>query len=152
MVHKRFLFLLFLFSGIINFTYAQSGEGQFIITDFPESYNGRYVVLFGRAHFSLPDIYGCEQVNLGNNMLTASQIIDGQVILPMWVPRANNTVERYYGNSSYTRIDILIIDVESINMHIFRSPGGLELIILNRVEFYRGSTIRSWNDIPPMWL
>jgi len=137
---------------------AQSNKGgEFTLTNIPSKYNGKYAVLYGDD-----DLVGCDSIK----PLKPSRIIDGKVILPMWIARNGIEFERYSGNYQavpgytpgvYIHIYIMEKDnditdleegpddwIEDIDFTDHRLRSGRE--VFNSVSFSNGNATRSYND------
>jgi hypothetical protein len=124
---------------------AQNNNGgEFILTNIPAKYNGYYVM-------GVVD----DEVFAGDNpeVDKPSRIIDGKVILPLWVEKPNGKWERYTGNfdNDSVYVELYVIDKDDNLMDIihfteYRPKGWSRGEIDNSVKFPNGRATRSYND------
>ena len=149
MVNKNFWLGIFAMVLVFGMTVvkveAQSNNGgEFILTDIPAKYNGKYAVLMGGSDGSI-ELYGCDKMDIEKP--SASCINDGKVILPLW-RKIYGKFERYFGNHS---VDVCILIYEKDD--VVNDSGLLERVYFvslgkqrDRVIFSNGSAIRSYNN------
>jgi len=108
LVNKRFcLGILVLIFGMTVVEAQSNKGGEFTLINIPSKYDGKYAVLEGYDEDSL-ELIGCDSIKPPK----PSRIIDGKVIIPMWVKRSNGKIERYSGNHSSIEITIHILENE----------------------------------------
>jgi hypothetical protein len=134
MVSKRFWFGILVMALVAGMTVveveAQSNRGGvFTLTNIPSKYNGKYAFLLGDDG----DWLGCDSMNPPK----PSRIIDGKVILPMWIERPNGRFERYSGNDSDVWIDIYIIEKEN-DFVLFVNEDYDDIDVIDEIDFSAG--------------
>jgi hypothetical protein len=129
--------------------------GEFILTDLPAKYNGKYAVLIW-AQSTIQGEGGWLTSNETGSMSERKSfpIIGGKVIIPLWFATLGERnipiVERYSGNSTFA-IYISIIEKEDVNSKILEKiefKGGKNLLDskTNYVQFSNGSATRSYKN------
>jgi len=123
-----------------------SGSGGILkLTDIPSQYNGKYAIyLESRSTPSAIGLYGCQSINVSTGItITAVQISNGSVSLPMWVQGSGGTT-RYSGNHTIgdSRNSVAILNTATF------SPGeiGLAYKYFQSITFSNGSATISWNN------
>jgi hypothetical protein len=166
MVNKKFylgilaMVLVFGMTVVGNLEAQTDNGGEFILTDIPAKYNGKYAVFpYPRKRDS------GQQILLASNNENPSpklfRIEDGKVIIPLWVVTETGgkiTFERYSGNDLFS-INIFICEeapnsnfpdlftkenkvLETVTFDVANSIFGKN----NFVQFSNGSATRSYND------
>jgi len=136
---------------------AQSNKGgEFTLVNIPARYDGKYAFLevpdfdFSNAGLLL---YGADSVDLKNETVKCSRIIDGKVILPLWFSRDDGkNLERYSGNHTVD-VTISIVDsptfdsgvIETVYFRDQRDTNSRDLKD-KRVRFSNGSATKSFDD------
>jgi hypothetical protein len=123
---------------------AQSNVGKFTLTNIPEKYNGKYVLLAAtnKEDSFMFALFGGENIDIDplnpqKQPLKLSLIKSGSVILPMWIMNLNGEFEKYSGN-----------DTADVEITIFEEEDGgnnLEDIYFT-VTFSNGGAKKSYND------
>jgi hypothetical protein len=152
--------LVFGMTVVGNLEAQTDNGGEFILTDIPAKYNGKYAVFpYPRQRDS------GQQILLANNNENVSpklyRIEDGKVIIPLWVvtyAEGKYIFERYSGNNLFS-INIYICEeapnsnfpdyftkenkvLETVTFDVSNSIFGKN----NFVQFSNGSATRSYKD------
>jgi hypothetical protein len=156
MVNKKFylgilvMVLVFGMTVVGNLEAQTENGGEFILTDLPAKYNGKYVLFIpsGNSNVMLSIT--------GEGAVKTFPIIDGKVIIPLWFSsdRGRN-FERYYGNDTFA-IFIVIYEkedfqdinnkiLERFEFNLAKKFGGL-VDNSNSVQFSNGSATRSYKN------
>jgi hypothetical protein len=159
-VNKRFGFGILVMALVFGMTVveveAQSNSGgEFTLINIPSKYDGKYAVLMGYDEEGL-ELIGCDSINPPK----PSRIIDGKVILPMWVKRSNGRFERYSGNHSSVEIEIDILEKENDFVDLDEPDDFIDYVefcewrprswsrgeVDDRVTFSNGKVTKSYNE------
>jgi hypothetical protein len=124
--------------------------GEFILTDIPAKYNGKYAWFYAMGTDNPIFIFTTDDINTAREG-KSYPIINGKVIFPLWfVPNGSNVLERYSGNDTFS-IYISIFEKEERNSKLLEKiefTGGKNVLDSksNRVPFSNGSLTRSYKD------
>jgi len=148
--------LVFGMTVVGNLEAQTENGGEFILTDLPAKYNGKYVS-FGASGNTVKLTTISE---IGEEM-TLFPIINGKVIIPLWVYSTQRNFERYSGNDTFA-IKIYIFekeDIKDINTNTNKLLEAFEFdrdikfggsVVHSRVvQFSNGSATRSYKDKSP---
>jgi hypothetical protein len=157
MVNKKFwlgiLVMVLVFGMSVVGVEAQSNKGgEFTLTNIPGKYDGKYVFLEAEEdseYMSAFRLIGGDSIEPPK----AFRIIDGKVIIPLWITRDGEKLERYSGNHQL-RVDVAISDSPEYNnsttletvYFMYASPANRKYVGDCRVNFTNGSATKSYND------
>jgi len=120
--------------------------GTLTLTNIPSEYNGKYAIYTeSRSTPSAIGLYGCQSINVSTGItITAVQISNGSVSLPMWV-QGNGGFTRYSGNHTVgdSRNSVTILNTATF------SSGENNVLTgkyFQSITFSKGSATISWNN------
>jgi hypothetical protein len=119
-----------------------TGNGTFTLTNIPSEHNGKYA--WTNAANNEISLIGIQSYNFTTDTFTFSLISNGQVSIPMWVPKYVENTERYSGN------DTLWVELHIFQNGNFFSVGDI-IVQFDAVTFSNGSATKSWNDADEIW-
>jgi len=125
-------------------------SGILTVTDIPAEYNGRYV-LFEANSGNVIYIRGYQSVDESAQTTTLPQIIDGRVIIPLWLWKNDEAANSFYLESKYSGNDTVSQEDWYINFAILGSgvlsplslPNVLARIEFTSITFSNGSAATS---------
>jgi hypothetical protein len=144
--------LVFGMTVVGNLEAQTDNGGEFILTDIPAKYNGKYAILIGGNDSGRMSISSGDGTNEGATK--TFPIIDGKVIFPLWVIDVNKGryFERYSGNDTCF-IKIVILQKEDIRsrqletVNFDRTNKNLfSPITDDRIKFSNGSATGSYKN------
>ena len=112
--------------------------GTFILTDIPEKFNGKYILLW--AGFDGGELYGMIDMEKETNTFHGVQIIDGTAEFPMWIGSIDSGFKRFKGNRT-AESEIIIVEFDK-----YTRGGELAEINYAAISFSKGSGTISYND------
>jgi len=132
------MILVFGMAVVGNLEAQEENGGEFILTDLPKKYNGKYAYLMSSHTYYDDGEYNLtfsSYEDLRNPQY--SPIIDGKVVLPLWVTKTgtngNQVFERYSGNNNKVIVMIFIVNYEKP----YTGSGGepLEVVVFSQSSF-----------------
>jgi len=154
MINKKILTGILVMALVFGMTVvvveAQSNRGgEFILTNIPGRYDGKYVTFQAEDEDGEFGVVGGDSIDPQKR----SQIIDGKVIIPLWITRDGKKFERYSGNHSLdVRIEIHNSPVDDDSKYLelvlfmYASPANRLYVGNCKVNFSNGSVTKSYND------
>jgi len=136
---------------------STGGNGTFTITGIPAKCNGLYAVAYAwnnAGSASNADIWGFGSINTSTRNLTAVQISNGSVSIPLWKFDNGNYV-RYSGNDNNYRAYILISNIQSSTVakipfdrtdFNLTTPSSWVGVGFPAFSFSNGNATKTWAD------
>jgi len=135
--------LVFGMTVVGNLEAQTDSGGEFILTDIPKKYNGKYAFLTGGSSESQIVIQTTDELMSKKSF----PIIDGKVILPLWVQIRGDGREiklvRYSGNDTLV-LFITIIEKEDVNSKVLETVTFGVRYDKYRINFSNGSATGSY--------
>ena len=120
--------------------------GTLTLTNIPSEYNGKYAIYTeSRSTPSAIGLYGCQSINVSTGItITAVQISNGSVSLPMWV-QGTGGFTRYSGNHTVgdSRNSVTILNTATFSSSENNVLTGK---YFQSITFSNGSATISWNN------
>jgi len=151
MVNKKFrlgilvMALVFGMTVVGNLEAQTENGGEFILTDLPAKYNGKYALLTGGSSYEAQIVIQTTDELMSKKSFP---IIDGKVILPLWVQiRDGREIKlvRYSGNDTFG-LFINIIEKEDVNSKVLETVSFGSHNDKNRIKFSNGSATGSYKN------
>jgi hypothetical protein len=118
------------------------GGGTLTVTGIPSEYNGKYAAYSSVA--DLPFLIGAQSLDVSTGLITAVQISNGSVNLPMWVA-GNSGYTRFSGNRTVGNSNntVLILNTATFSPS---ANNALTYKDFQSVTFSNGNASISWGN------
>jgi hypothetical protein len=118
------------------------GGGTLTLTGIPSEYNGKYAAYSSVT--DLPYLMGAQSLNVSTGVITAVQISNGSVSLPMWVA-GNSGYTRFSGNRTVGDNNNMVLILNTATF----SPSANDALTFKEfqsITFSNGNASISWSN------